>query len=294
MAPLDMNTKDACCCCCCLERRREPHRLSTSIFSSILAFCLLLRTTRTSVTAKGYTLQLCKPLRTHRQRTPQSQNRANGQRPTAALRALKVNTTPKLLVELKASLEEQSSCSSSSYWPLTNHVLVGGPFFECLNRSALQRPSPLLLDPGLLMVDSTPLPPQPFPAPVLLQGHLEPSYPPGLRDNDRELIRDSQGRGKALISDDSGRRWELVRDLRECIYGAVLLAIEFRVLPDGTRQYAAQHAAVKVMFWDRIRANAGHNNEVQHCTHLRTPCNTLPSSRRFAAAAASQQCSAKL
>jgi hypothetical protein len=141
------------------------------------------------------------------------------------------------------------------------------------------------------MVDSTPLPPQPFPAPVLLQGHLEPSYPPGIRDNDRELIRDSQGRGKALISDDSGRRWELVRDLRECIYGAVLLAIEFRVLPDGTRQYAAQHAAVKVMFWDRIRANAGHNNEVQHFILLHNPCRLLSWLQRTAAAASSQRCS---
>jgi hypothetical protein len=182
-------------------------------------------------------------------------------------------------VELKASLEERVAAAAPLIGPSPTTVLVGGPFLSASIEEHCRGPHPLLLDPGLLMVDSTPLPPQPFPAPVLLQGHLEPSYPPGLRDNDRELIRDSQGRGKALISDDSGRRWELVRDLRECIYGAVLLAIEFRVLPDGSRQYAAQHAAVKVMFWDRIRANAGHNNEVQCCISLLTCSrNTLLSS----------------
>ena len=70
---------------------------------------------------------------------------------------------------------------------------------------------------------------------------------------DRELLRDEAGRGKTIVSDVTQRRWELVRELRECIYGSVLLAIEFRELPEGRRQYATQHAAIKIMFWDRIQ-----------------------------------------
>ncbi|CAM9318891.1 unnamed protein product [Chrysoparadoxa australica] len=78
-----------------------------------------------------------------------------------------------------------------------------------------------------------------FPVPVLTPG---------------VLTREESG-AVVLISQNTGRRWQFIRVLRTCIYGEVLLAIEFTDDAGGKRQYAQSHSAIKKMSLAKIMAS---------------------------------------
>lgn len=82
-----------------------------------------------------------------------------------------------------------------------------------------------------------PMQPPPFPAPQLTAGQME-------RSSNNYLV---------LTSLQTRRTWQIVRELRECIYGSVQLAIEFTAQQDGSVRYAERHSAIKVIQMDRVR-----------------------------------------
>eukprot|EP00611_Tribonema_gayanum_P021074 TRINITY_DN3979_c0_g1_i1.p1 TRINITY_DN3979_c0_g1~~TRINITY_DN3979_c0_g1_i1.p1 ORF type:complete len:345 (-),score=131.16 TRINITY_DN3979_c0_g1_i1:918-1952(-) len=88
-----------------------------------------------------------------------------------------------------------------------------------------------------------------FPEPVFEWAKVVPHFPPGLIDEEGQLIA-----GKVLTGS-GGKRWELIRCLRDCIHGQVVLAAGF-TLSGIDRIYEERHSVVKVLYRDRIENSA--------------------------------------
>ncbi|KAG5186253.1 kinase-like domain-containing protein [Tribonema minus] len=104
-----------------------------------------------------------------------------------------------------------------------------------------------------MVTQAQPAPPLPFDNPVFGPAAVEPAHPPGVLNEERTEVL----QGKVLLSLATGTRWELIRVIRECLYGAVVQAARFTVVQGECgppyRQYDPQLVAVKVLLWDLLR-----------------------------------------
>lgn len=89
---------------------------------------------------------------------------------------------------------------------------------------------------------------------------LAPPRIPEAQFSEGKREMDSATGADDLISNNSGRRWQFVRQLRQCLFGDVHLAVEYTLQPDGQRVYRS-HAAIKVLELTRIRNRPPNGNE---------------------------------